>query len=64
MELIAYWGKWNDEADQRTVEFSTKTGRHKIYVLTNTGSQSVAAEYATEADLLIRTISSKSGTDR
>ena len=49
---VAYWGKWNDEADQRTVEFSTKTGRHKIYVLTNTGSQSVAAEYATEADLL------------
>ena len=34
------------------MEFSTKTGRHKIYVLTNTGSQSVAAEYATEADLL------------
>ena len=51
---VAYWGKWNDEADQRTVEFSTKTGRHKIYVLTNTGSQSVAAEYATEADLLRR----------
>ena len=49
---VAYWKRWDDDTDQRTVEFSTKTGRHKIYVLTNTGSQSVAAEYATEADLL------------
>ena len=49
---VAYWKRWDDDTDQRTVEFSTKTGQHKIYVLTNTGSQSVAAGYATEADLL------------
>lgn len=49
---VAYWKRWDDDIDQRTVEFSTKTGQHKIYVLTNTGSQSVAAGYATEADLL------------
>ncbi|WP_302774414.1 DUF4906 domain-containing protein [Parabacteroides johnsonii] len=49
---VAYWKRWDDDTDQRTVEFSTKTGQHKMYVLTNTGSQSVAAGYATEADLL------------
>lgn len=49
---VAYWKRWDDDTDQRTVEFSTKTGQHKMYVLTNTGSQSVAAEYATETDLL------------
>ena len=49
---VSYWKRWDDDTDQRTVEFSTKTGQHKIYVLTNTGSQSVAAGYATEADLL------------
>ena len=36
-------GQWN---------FQQKQVDYKIYVLTNTGSQSVAAEYATEADLL------------
>ena len=42
---VAYWKRWDDDTDQRTVEFSTKTGQHKMYVLTNTGSQSVAAGY-------------------
>lgn len=41
-----------DQTSVSGVSFKAKTGKHKIYVLTNVGSEDAAKIYATEADLL------------
>lgn len=41
-----------DQTSVSSVPFKAKTGKHKIYVLTNVGSEDAAKIYATEADLL------------
>lgn len=53
---VSYFGTWSEQTST-SVEFKTKTGKRKIYVLTNVGSAE-KAKYATESDLLSTKIAS------
>ena len=51
--------KTEDQTSVNNVTFNAKTGKHKIYVLTNVGSEDAAKEYTTEQVLLSKQIESQ-----
>lgn len=59
--IVTYHDNFTAGTSVNDIKFDAKTGKRKIYVLTNVGSKGAAEAYATEKDLLEKKIEIESG---